>query len=308
MDSLDWKQRITNMINHQIWLDRIAEPVQKTVNRFYAGSGRVEQGVENLLNGTPLGHPLHPALTDIPIGAWTATIAIDRLDRSGIRFGKAADASLLIGIASAAAAAVAGLTDWQHTNGEARRVGILHALINTIGLGVFISSYIARKAGNRGLGKGLALLGYLGVFFSAYLGGDLVFRQKIGVNHGQTRLPAHNFTPIIAAGDLRDGQLTRVDVDGVRILLLRRGEHVFAINEVCTHLGGPLAEGDLQSDNTVICPWHGSRFQMETGIVVDGPAAYPQSCYEARILNGQIEIRLPLEVRETDRQLASARM
>jgi len=71
---------------------------------------------------------------------------------------------------------------------------------------------------------------------------------------------------------------------------VRRGKHIFALAETCSHLGGPLAEGKL-SGNTVQCPWHGSRFALEDGRVLDGPAVHPQPCLEARTRNGKIEVR-----------------
>lgn len=63
-----------------------------------------------------------------------------------------------------------------------------------------------------------------------------------------------------------------------------------AIANTCTHLGGPLAEGKREGD-TVICPWHGSRFDPGTGDVLGGPAVYPEPRYEARVRAGKIEVR-----------------
>jgi nitrite reductase/ring-hydroxylating ferredoxin subunit len=74
------------------------------------------------------------------------------------------------------------------------------------------------------------------------------------------------------------------------VLLLRRGERIYAIAETCSHLGGPLAEGEIE-DLSVICPWHGSRFALDSGQVLDGPATFPQPCFETRVQHGQIEVR-----------------
>jgi nitrite reductase/ring-hydroxylating ferredoxin subunit len=166
----------------------------------------------------------------------------------------------------------------------------LHALLNTASLIFFTSSLVARRAKNRSLGRSLALAGYGMVAASGFLGGDLVFRQKIGVSHAQPAATVPDWTPVLAEGQLREGVMTRAEVQGVKMLFLRRGNQVFAINEVCAHLGGPLSEGKLDG-NTVICPWHGSRYDLATGTVLDGPSAYSQACYQTRVRSGVVEIR-----------------
>jgi nitrite reductase/ring-hydroxylating ferredoxin subunit len=97
-----------------------------------------------------------------------------------------------------------------------------------------------------------------------------------------------------AESDLAEGTMRRVDVDGSRILLAKRDGQVYAIAEVCSHLGGPLAEGKFE-DCTVQCPWHGSRFSIEDGSVVHGPAVHKEPSLEVRVANGQIEVRAKQE-------------
>ncbi len=84
--------------------------------------------------------------------------------------------------------------------------------------------------------------------------------------------------------------MRRIDKDGARILVAKRDGQVHAIAEVCSHLGGPLAEGKFDG-TTVTCPWHGSCFSVETGKVIHGPATHPQPCLETRVNNGQVEVR-----------------
>lgn len=274
------------------WLDPVADAVQKAVNRFYSRRGPT-QVVENALNGTWLGHPLHPVLTDIPIGSWTAAVAMDALEANtgDRRFGKGADTAVVIGIGSAVLTAAAGITDWQHLRGEPRRVGILHALLNTVALLAFGASYAARRSNKRRTGRKLALAGFTTLIFSAYYGGNLTYRFKIGTKHSQDPKGANNFTAIMDAAELPENRMVRVMLEDAPVLLLRRGERVYAIAETCSHMGGPLSEGRLCEDNTVICPWHGSRFSLEDGRVIDGPSAYPQTGYEARIFNRKVELR-----------------
>jgi len=75
------------------------------------------------------------------------------------------------------------------------------------------------------------------------------------------------------------------------ILLVRLGKKIHALAETCAHLGGPLSEGKLEGES-VICPWHASQFELANGAVVTGPSAFPQPCLDARVRDGQIEVRV----------------
>jgi nitrite reductase/ring-hydroxylating ferredoxin subunit len=134
------------------------------------------------------------------------------------------------------------------------------------------------------------MLGYLVANAAGYLGGHLVFGEQVGVDHTASQLPPGEFTAVLRAAELPENELRRVTADGMPVLLLRRGERIYAIAETCSHLGGPLSEGQLE-DLSVICPWHGSRFALENGRVIDGPATFPQPCFETRVQDGQIEVR-----------------
>ena len=125
---------------------------------------------------------------------------------------------------------------------------------------------------------------------AAYLGGHLVYEQGIGVDHTLGEALPEKFVPVSSESELADGELKRGEHDDVPILLVRRGKRIFALAEKCSHLGGPLSEGKLR-DDSVQCPWHGSRFSLEDGRVLDGPAVHPQPCLEARVRNGKIEVR-----------------
>ena len=82
----------------------------------------------------------------------------------------------------------------------------------------------------------------------------------------------------------------RAEVNGLRVVLVRRAARVYALGERCSHLGGPLAEGEVR-DEAIVCPWHGSRFALEDGRVLDGPATMPQPCFETRVRDGFVEVR-----------------
>jgi nitrite reductase/ring-hydroxylating ferredoxin subunit/uncharacterized membrane protein len=284
---------ITARVDGQGWLDTVADALQPAVKEAFDALGPARRDVKNFLHGTWLGHPLHPVMTDIPLGAWTATLLLDALaDRRGRSgFARAADASLALGLAGAVGSAVTGLTDWSETDARPRRLGVAHAALNAGATLLFAASLLSRGRGRRGAGRGLAITGYLATIAAAYLGGELVYHEQIGVDHSSGRELPEKFTPLLADSDLPEGRLKRVLYKETPLVLVRRGDRVFALAETCAHLGGPLAEGKLEGD-TVVCPWHASRFALESGEVVDGPSAFPQPRLRTRIRNGQIEVRI----------------
>jgi nitrite reductase/ring-hydroxylating ferredoxin subunit/uncharacterized membrane protein len=284
---------ISELLSDQDWLDPVGATLQKGVRAAY---GKVGTKVRDALHGVWLGHPLHSALTDVPIGAWTTAVLLDALesttDRKDLQPG--ADAAVAIGLAGAVGAAITGLTDYQHVGGSARRVGIVHGLLNIVTTGFFTASFMARRRGSRSAGKALGAAGLGFGLVAAKIGGELVYTHKIGVNHTETALYPSEFTPIMGVSELKDGDSKRVEVNGVPLLVVKRGVNIFAIAETCSHLGGPLSEGTITAD-TVQCPWHGSCFSLQDGRIINGPAVYNQPCMEVRITGDQIEIR-----RQTD--------
>ncbi len=281
---------VTGMIAKQEWMKPAEEGLQKIVHKAFEFKGG--QQTKNFLNGTWMGHPLHVILTDIPIGAWTAAITFDALDAMGSRreYRIAADTAVGLGLIGAAGAAATGLTDWQDIDPPARRIGLVHGLLNVASVALFGGSLIARRRGSRTTGRSLAVLGYAVSAIAARLGGDLVYGQKIGVDHTESEKLPEKYKPVIAESSVEEGKLVRAEYDGTPILLVRRGSKIFALAETCSHLGGPLSEGKLDGD-VVECPWHGSRFSIRDGHVVDGPAVHPQPCMEVRIRSGQVEVR-----------------
>ena len=272
-----------DVVERQQWLEPVEEGLQRAVAATFDSAGAAGRKTRNFLHGVWLGHPLHPVLTDIPIGAWTAALVLDTVDHEG------ADRAIQIGLVGAAASAVTGLTDWQATDGPARRIGVVHGLLNLTGAALFTASLMARNRRNRSAGRTLAAIGYVVAGVSAYLGGHLVYRKQIGVDHAAQPLPSE-WTAVLDAQELREGEPRRVDVNGSKVLLVRNGGEIYAIGEVCSHLGGPLSEGKLEGD-VIQCPWHGSRFCVRDGSVVDGPATHPQPRLETRLHEGRIEVK-----------------
>lgn len=283
-------EEVVNVIDRQEWLEHTGKTIQRGMKKLRKEGFLMR--VKDFLHGVWLGHPLHPVLTDIPIGAWTASLALDTAEAvTGKKeLGAGADLALAVGMAGAAGAAVTGLVDWQHAAGRTRRVGLMHAILNTTALGLYAGSMLARKSKNRSLGFGMALAGYAAMLAGAYLGGDMVYEQEMGVDHAPDKQLPTEYVEVMAEADLMPDQLTRVYANHIPILLVKRNDRIYALAETCAHLGGPLAEGELTDDNTVICPWHASQFRLEDGSIVRGPSTYAQPCLDVQVINGQIAV------------------
>jgi uncharacterized membrane protein len=168
------------LIEQQPWLAELGETLQPAVRDVLDNLG---DDVRDLLHGKWLGHPLHPVLTDIPVGAWTAALMLDAVelmsDSDGV--GDAADLAVGVGLAGALGAAVTGAADWSETDGNARTIGVTHALLNVAAASLYATSLVMRRSGSRRAGIGVSLLGYAIASASAYLGGHLVFGESVGV-------------------------------------------------------------------------------------------------------------------------------
>jgi nitrite reductase/ring-hydroxylating ferredoxin subunit len=177
-------------------------------------------------------------------------------------------------------------------------VGLVHAALNTTALALFVGSYIARRSGTRGAGVALSTTGYAIAAVSAFLGGEMVYGLGTGVSRNAWNPVGEGFTVAADAADVKEGQLTgaEIEVDGQRqpLVLFKQGARIYALSGVCSHWGGPLAEGKLvQVDGVpcVECPWHGSQFRLRDGGVERGPASTGQPVYETRLSGGKVEVR-----------------
>ena len=280
-----------SIIDRLDWLDSVAEKVQPKV-REAVDKGGVR--VRDALDGTWLGTPLHPALSDVPVGSWTAALIFDGLDAAtGSRaMRNAADAALAVGVVGGFVAALVGLSDWRYLRGGSRRMGVAHALLNAAGLDLSVTSLVLRARGRRNAGRLAFLAGYSLAGMGAHLGGELSYGYGLRVNRDVFEGSGPDaFTPVLEEGELPDSGMRSVEAGGTQILLSRaRDGRICAISNVCNHFSGPLAEGDREGD-TVVCPLHKSRFDLCTGEMIDGPAVFPQSRYETRVREGMIEVK-----------------
>ena len=281
------------VIKKQDWLEPIADRLQPTVAAALGTDGPIGPKVANFLHGTWLGHPLHVVLTDVPLGSWTAAAVLDVLEeKTGSRaLRRGADTAIAVGLVGASAAALTGLADWSKIGGgRPRRIGLAHGLLNVTATACYVTSLCLRRSHSRHAGRRFALLGLIVSSVAAYLGGHLVYKEKIGVDHTADYSPPEDFVAVLAEAELLENHLRRVEANGMPVLLARRGHRIYAIAETCAHLGGPLSEGKLE-DATVRCPWHGSRFSLEDGSVLEGPSVHAQPVLEVRVRDGQIEVR-----------------
>lgn len=271
------------------WLDPLAKTVRKAVRKVIRPAW-----VRDVLHGVPLGHPVHPLAVQVPLGAWVSAAVLDALP------GNEEAAGVLVGVGTAAAvpAAVAGFTDWTQLHSQQQRVGLVHAAANLAATGLYAASLVERASGRQTSGKVLAYLGLATVSAGGFLGGHLTYRQAAGVNHTEDlphRFPS-GWQTLGPLADLAEGKLEQRTVAGLPLLAHREGDSVNVLSDVCSHLSGPLHEGKLKDhdgDPCVVCPWHRSTFSLRTGEVVAGPATARQPLFEARTVDGTVEVRLP---------------
>jgi len=274
-------------VERQDWLESLAEPLQRAVSAVYEAGGNTGRRIRDVTHGTWLGHPLHPVLTDIPLGAWTVAAVLDV--SSSRHQERAADTAIGLGLVGAIGAAITGLTDWQHTSAGDRRVGLVHGLLNVSATALYAVSFGLRMRGARGAGRTMAGLGLTVALGAAYLGGHLVYRRRIGVDHAP-RPEWGDFTAVLPEAELVEAKPRRVDARGTPVVLVRRADRIYALADTCAHLGGPLCEGQVD-DAAIRCPWHGSRFALEDGRILEGPSTFTQPCFDVRVRSGQIEVR-----------------
>jgi nitrite reductase/ring-hydroxylating ferredoxin subunit/uncharacterized membrane protein len=262
-------------------LDAAGDALAGPTNRAYAAAGEPGRMLKDVLNGTWLGHALHPAITDVPVGAWTAALVLDLLgERRGAKI------AVGVGLLGAVGAAVTGLTDWLDTYGKPRRLGVVHAAVNGTAALLYTGSYFARDRAP-GLGVTLSSVGYALVGLGALYGGTIALDLQIGVNHAHATEPPAREVDVGALSEIPDGGMRRVVTKGYPVLLIREGDAVSAIGAVCAHQGGPLEKGTLK-DGVVTCPWHGSQFCARDGGIVHGPTAYPQPAFHVRVVADRV--------------------
>jgi nitrite reductase/ring-hydroxylating ferredoxin subunit/uncharacterized membrane protein len=273
----DVLERIATSIENLSALDPAAAAAQKVTGALPPGR------LKDLLSGSDLGHPVHPLLVTVPIGAFTSAVA---LDLTGDR--AAARRLIALGIAASLPAAATGASDWSDTTEAERRVGLLHAVLNTAALGAFATSWVLRRSPGRGKVPALVGLSILGA--SGWLGGHLSYAMGVGVDTTAFSQVPTDWTDICDTADLIDARPHAFSVNGLSVLLISRDGRVDALLNRCTHRGAPLDEGTLVG-NCIQCPWHASLFRLDDGGIERGPASRPQPVLQTRTEGTRVQVR-----------------
>lgn len=267
--------------------DRWAQPFGDFNHRWLNALFRPLGPVKDLLHGRWLGHPLHGATTDLPIGLLLGTVILDLASQRS-----AADIALVATILAILLAAMSGLADYADTDGTARTRATTHGTLMTVGLVVLLVSLVARAGdpADRTIPVALSIVGLLVITAGAFVGGDVVYVLGNMVSRHAFRGAGTKWIRL-DLGDLADltalAEATPVKLRaGINdLVIVRVGDTVHAMHAVCAHAGGPLDKGEVV-DGCLQCPWHASRFRLTDGRVVRGPAVYDQPAYEIRPAEG----------------------
>lgn len=286
-------------------LERAARPlaglwngIASAMDAIYRVLGTPGRYLQDFLNGVWLGHSLHAVLVDVVVGSATAALLLDLLRVVFGVDGLETAATWITGLVVLAAlgAFVSGLTDFKDTApGDERNLAGMHGVINIVGTIFLAISLLSRLGDGHALGFWMLLIGYLVLSVGAFIGGHVVFKFGVMINHNDypRAKRAKEFTAVLPAADLPEGKPTKAMLGNTALVLVRRGDVVNALRETCSHAGGPLSQGEVRGD-VIICPWHYSNFRLADGTVRHGPSTHSQPAYAARINEGQVEVQGPL--------------
>ena len=267
--------------------DGWARPFGEFNRRWVMALFRPIYPIKDLLNGRWLGHPVHAAVTDIPIGLLLGSVVLDIINQPA-----AADVVLLGTIVFMVLAAVSGLADYSDTQGTALTRATLHATLMVVTLAILIVSALIRAGGptDRGLPIALSIIAFLLITAGAFVGGDVayVFGNMVSrhaVRGAGTKWVKLDTGSVADLAALPEATPTKMRAGINDLLVVRIGDTVHVMHNVCAHAGGPLNEGELV-DGCIQCPWHGSRFRLTDGTARRGPTVYDQPSYEVRAADG----------------------
>jgi nitrite reductase/ring-hydroxylating ferredoxin subunit/uncharacterized membrane protein len=244
--------------------------------------------LRDLLNGRWLGHPLHPASTDIPIGILLLVTLFEVMAQP-----TAALVALAVGAVAMVLAAFSGFADYADTDGRARERATLHSVLMVVALVLYLGSLALRLPGSESPGApavALVLVGHALLIAGAYVGGDVVYVLGNMVSRHAFRGAGVKWIALEPAeleldGSIPQGRPIKAKLGINQLVLVRQGDRILALHDVCAHAGGPLNEGRI-IDGAIACPWHDSRYDLENGRVVRGPSVYDQPAYEVRAREG----------------------
>jgi nitrite reductase/ring-hydroxylating ferredoxin subunit/uncharacterized membrane protein len=253
------------------------------------------------------GHPIHPILLSFPVAFTFGAVAADLAALASawqplfVTGALLATAAVVTGLV----AGVPGFLDYRYAvppNSSARSRAVWHMAVNLTALALFAAGWLFRDPVNWRPGIGTLLLETAGaglIGWGGYMGGTLVYRNQIGVDHryahaGKWREVATEAGPVGAvvaarSDELKPGQMKLVRLPDRRIVLARLEDGHVAFDDHCTHRGGSLAGGVIAC-GVVVCPWHGSEFDCRTGAVQAGPATQPVPTFPVEEAGGEVRV------------------
>jgi len=250
--------------------------------------------VRDVLTGRWLGHPAHPAVVIAPLAGWFGGTLLDLVGGSSARV----PARRLIGLGTAAAmpAAMTGAAEWLTTNSAEERVGTVHAALADGATVMYATSWLLRMRRRDRLAIAAGLVGASLAGATAFIGGHLSFRRGVGVTTVAFQSGPTEWTTLELDDEPSTDHPVSGTADGIPYAVVAatpsngaaKPPHV--MESRCSHRGGPLDDGSVV-DGCIECPWHGARFDLETGEVRRGPAAAPQPVYDVDESDGRTKIR-----------------
>lgn len=299
------------------------DPLGQRLTRW---AGRVPVAVRDALHGVWLGHPLHPAVVQLPIGAWTGAVLLDAVAAltpdPATRVGVDRAATFLVGtgLASVPVAALPGAMDAAQLHPEQQRVAIAHAGANVVATTCMAASLVARRRGDRGMARLWAVVGVTAASVGSAIGGHLSFRWAAGANHAEDvpHVTLSQWTEVGRLERLDEGTPIAATVGDTAVVVVRRGERVDVLADACSHLSGPLSGGTVETVGArpgdgagvacIVCPWHGSAFALDSGAVVHGPATAPQPVFDVQVVDGVVSARVRTPERAVEGPAAHRRL
>jgi nitrite reductase/ring-hydroxylating ferredoxin subunit/uncharacterized membrane protein len=249
------------------------------------------------------GHPIHAMLIPFPIAFLVGGFLFDAgaWIWDGAGFGGTAGYLAAAGIVMAVVAAIPGAIDYFRTvppRSSGKQRATRHALAN-LGAVALVAVALLLRGGLDGAPTILTLVVWaagLGLLsMGGWMGGTLVYRNQIGIDHryagagkwNEARVEGNGAAVVARADELGVDQMKLLHVGGDRIVLARTEEGYVAFDDRCPHRGASLAGGSMIC-GTVQCPWHGSQFSVGDGALEAGPAESGIRTYPVRVADGEV--------------------
>lgn len=273
------------------WLDPVAAPVKRLVD-IVVPRGRLRDS----LHGKDIGHPAHPPLAQTALVGWTAAGLLAGLELTvGSRPGQRSTRDLMAwsSVAAVTPTALSGIVDWSELHEDQQRTGLVHAVTMAT---TTLLSLTGRLVRGRRTSAAFDLAAATMATAGAALGGHLAYRWAAGSNHAEAfpHLAQEGWTRTFRLAELADRTPRLTTAGDEPVVLCRVGSEVYALADRCSHLSGPLHEGSVETRDgraCLVCPWHGSTFELAGGEVEAGPAISPQPALDVRQVDGWVEVR-----------------